>query len=76
MPGHWEGDMVSGSSNSHIGTLVERSTRCVRLVELVELENKTTDCVIAALTATVQQLPDQLKQSLTWDRGPETGKHE
>lgn len=71
--GHWEGDMVSGSIHSHIATLVERSSRCVRLVEL---EHKTPDCVIAALTATVQQLPDQLKQSLTWDRGPETGRHE
>jgi len=72
VPGHWEGDMVSGSSNSHIGTLVERSTR---YVQLVKLENKTTDCVIAALTATVQQLPEQLKQSLTWDRGLEMAKH-
>ena len=72
VPGHWEGDMVSGSSNSHIGTLVERSTR---YVQLVKLENKTTDCVIAALTATVQQLPEQLKQSLTWERGLEMAKH-
>ncbi len=71
--GHWEGDMVSGSMNSHIAALVERSTRCVRLVEL---EHKTTDRVIAAPTATVQQLPNQLKQSLTCDRGPETGRHE
>lgn len=54
--------MVSGSIHGHIATLAERSSRCVRLVEL---ENKTPDCVIAALTATFQQLPDQLKQSLT-----------
>jgi IS30 family transposase len=72
VPGHWEGDMVSGSANSHIGTLVERSSR---FVQLVKLENKTTDCVIAALTAKVQELPDQLKQSLTWDRGLEMAKH-
>jgi len=57
VPGHWEGDMVSGSGNSHIGTLVERSSRFV-------------------LTATVQQLPVQLKQSLTWDRGLEMAKHQ
>ena len=65
--------MVSGSIHSHIATLAERSSRCVRLVELA---NKTPDYVIAALTATFQQLPDQLKQSLTWDRGPESGRHE
>ena len=72
VPGHWEGDMVSGSANSHIGTLVERSSR---FVQLVKLQNKTTDCVIAALTEKVQQLPEQLKQSLTWDRGLEMAKH-
>lgn len=72
VPGHWEGDMVSGSGNSHIGTLVERSSR---FVQLVKLQNKTTDCVIAALTAKVQELPEQLKQSLTWDRGLEMAKH-
>jgi len=72
VPGHWEGDMVSGSGNSHVGTLVERSSR---FVQLVKLENKTTDCVIAALTAKVQELPEQLKQPLTWDRGLEMAKH-
>ena len=72
VPGHWEVDMVSGSGNSHVGTLVERSSR---FVQLVKLENKTTDCVIAALTAKVQELPEQLKQPLTWDRGLEMAKH-
>ena len=72
VPGHWEGDMVSGSGNTHIGTLVERSSR---FVSLVKLENKTTDCVIAAVTASIQQLPEQLKRSLTWDRGLEMAKH-
>jgi len=72
VPGHWEGDMVSGSGNTHVGTLVERTSR---FVSLVKLENKTTDCVIAAVTASIQVLPEQLKRSLTWDRGLEMAKH-
>jgi len=64
--------MVSGSGNSDIGTLVERSSR---FVQLVKLENKTTDCVIAALTATVQQLPEQLKQVADLGPGLEMTKH-
>ena len=72
VPGHWEGDMVSGSGNTHVATLVERTSR---YVQIVKLENKTTDCVIAALTGRIQMLPEQLKQSLTWDRGLEMAKH-
>jgi IS30 family transposase len=72
VPGHWEGDMVSGAANTHIATLVERSSR---FVLLAKLENKTTDAVVAALTAKVQELPEQLKRSLTWDRGLEMAQH-
>ena len=54
VPGHWEGDMVSGSGNRHIRTWVERSSR---FVQLIKLDNNTTDGVIAVLTAKVQELP-------------------
>ena len=72
VPGHWEGDMLSGSNNSHIATLVERSSR---FVMLVKLENKKTDTVVAAVTGKIQELPEQLKRSLTWDRGLEMAEH-
>lgn len=60
--------MVSGSGKTHVATLVERTSR---YVQTVKLENKTTDCVIAALTGRLQLLPKQRNQSLTWDRGLE-----
>ncbi len=59
VPWHWEGDMASGSGS--------RDARGA--AQIIKLENKTTDCVIAALTAKVQELPEQLKQSLSRDRG-------
>ena len=64
--------MLSGGGNTHIATLVERTSR---FVMLVKLENKTTDAVIGALTTQIQQLPEELKRSLTWDRGLEMAKH-
>ena len=62
----------NGLLNRHVATLVERTSR---FVQIIKLENKTTDCVIAALTARIQDLPGQLKQSLTWDRGMEMAQH-
>lgn len=68
IPGHWEGDLISGSKNTHIAPLVERSSRYVMLVKL---GGKDTVTVIDALINHVQTLPDGLMKSLTWDRGTE-----
>jgi len=72
VPGHWEGDLISGSRNSHIVTLVERHTR---FVMLAKLRSKETNDVVAALTKKMQKLPTELRRSLTWDRGTEMGGH-
>ena len=72
VPGHWEGDLISGSGNSHIVTLVERSTR---FTIMVKLPSKETSVVVAALTKCIKKLPAQLRQSLTWDRGTELASH-
>lgn len=72
VPGHWEGDLISGSRNSHIVTLVERQTRYVMLARV---KNKNTDTVIQALVKQSQKLPNELYKSLTWDRGSEMSGH-
>lgn len=72
MPGHWEGDLITGSSNSHIATLVERQSRFVMLVQVA---GKDTASVVDGLTRQVQQLPDEMRKSLTWDRGTELAQH-
>jgi IS30 family transposase len=72
IPGHWEGDLLAGSGNSHIATLVERHSR---FVILVKVPSKDTATVVAALTRQVRKLPASLKQSLTWDRGLELASH-
>src|ERR1700726_2927867 len=68
IPGHWEGDLIGGTKNSHIATLVERHSR---FVMLVRVSSKDTATVIAALTQNVGKLPATLRRSLTWDRGLE-----
>ena len=72
IPGHWEGDLLSGSGNSHIATLVERHSR---FTILVKVASKDTATVVAALTRQVRKLPASLRRSLTWDRGLEMAKH-
>jgi IS30 family transposase len=68
IPGHWEGDLLSGTGNSHIATLVERHSR---FTILVKVPSKDTATVVDALTRQVRKLPASLRRSLTWDRGLE-----
>jgi IS30 family transposase len=72
IPGHWEGDLIAGSRNSYIATLVERHSRYVLLAKV---PNKDTASVVAALVGQVQHLPRELRRSLTWDRGKELADH-
>ena len=72
VPGHWEGDLLTGGRNSHIATLVERHSR---FVVLVRLASKDTTTVVTALTTAVRTLPAGLMTSLTWDRGRELAAH-
>jgi IS30 family transposase len=72
VPGHWEGDLLFGSSNSQIATLVERQTRYVMLVKTA---GKDTATVVNALIRHAQKLPQELYKSLTWDRGKEMADH-
>ena len=72
IPGHWEGDLLSGSKNSHIVTLVERHSR---FTTLLKVPSKDTEVVVAALTRHARKLSAVLRRSLTWDRGLEMAKH-
>ena len=72
VPGHWEGDLLLGSNNSQIATLVERRTRyCM----LVRVKRKDTETVVDALIKQAHKLPRELYKSLTWDRGSEITDH-
>ncbi len=90
VPGHWEGDLIIGTGRSAIGTLVERSSRSTLLVHLPRLEGWGEKAYVkngpslggygavamnAALTASMTTLPEQLRKSLTWDRGKELSGH-
>jgi IS30 family transposase len=73
VPGHWEGDLIFGSKNSQIATLVERHTRYVLLAKV---DGKDTETVINALIKQAHKLPSELYKSLTWDRGHEMADHQ
>jgi IS30 family transposase len=90
VPGHWEGDLIIGTGRSAIGTVVERSSRSTLLVHLPRLEGWGETPPVkngpslggygavamnAALTASITQLPEQLRKTLTWDRGKELSGH-
>jgi IS30 family transposase len=90
VPGHWEGDLIIGLQRSAIGTLVERTTRFTMLIHLpredgwgIHPRTKNGPALAGygavtmknALAATITTLPEQLRRSLTWDRGKELSQH-
>lgn len=72
IPGHWEGDLIAGSKNTHIATLVERQSR---FTLLVKVSGKDSNTVVSALIRQAKKLPEELRLSLTWDRGTELARH-
>jgi IS30 family transposase len=90
VPGHWEGDLIIGLNKSAIGTLVERTTRYTMLLHLPPMEGHGTIPVVKngpplaghgalavndAIAVQFATLPEQLRQSLTWDQGSEMARH-
>jgi transposase, IS30 family len=73
VPGHWEGDLLLGSGNSALATLVERTSRLTLIIRLPN--GRSSEPVLAALTERIQTLPEQLVRSLTWDQGKEMALH-
>lgn len=72
VPGHWEGDLLMGGARSQIATLVERRSRYVLLVKV---DSKDTQTVTKALARKILELPEELRRTLTWDRGTEMAAH-
>ena len=75
IPGHWEGDLILGStaSSSAIGTLVERTTGFVVLLHL--RDDRTAATLADAMSTKVPEIPENLRRSLTWDQGSEMALH-
>ncbi|MER9001993.1 IS30 family transposase [Mesorhizobium australicum] len=72
IPGHWEGDLLTGANDTNIVTLVERHSRFTMLVKLARRDSAT---VVAALAEKIGTLPQELRRSLTWDQGKEMARH-
>ena len=72
VPGHWEGDLLTGANDTHIATLVERNTR---FTMLVRIPRKDTTTVVAMLAKPSASYPKELRRSLTWDQGKEMHAH-
>lgn len=72
VPGHWEGDLLTGANDTHIATLVERHSRFTMLVKLSKKDSAT---VVAAVATQIGKLPKALQRSLTWDQGKEMARH-
>jgi IS30 family transposase len=72
IPGHWEGDLIAESKNSHIVTLVERHSR---FVMLAKIRDRKSESVVSALIKQAKKLPNELYKSLTLDRGTEFADH-
>ena len=75
VPGHWEGDLISGEHNkSAVGTLVERSSRLTLLLHLPN--GKSAPDVESALKRAMLGLPPAFRRSVTWDQGTEMTTHQ
>jgi IS30 family transposase len=72
IPGHWEGDLLTGANDTHIATLVERHSRFTMLVKVARRDSAT---VVRALAEKIGTLPEELRRSLTWDQGKEMARH-
>lgn len=72
VPGHWEGDLIEGSSNTAVATLVERRSR---FVLLVKVPSKRSADVVPAVARKIRALPAEVKATVTWDRGKEMAQH-
>jgi IS30 family transposase len=90
VPGHWEGNLIIGTNRSAVGTLVERATRFTMLLHLPRLDGwgieprikngpalggYGAEAMKDAIAAAIVGRPDQLRRSLTWDRGKELAQH-
>ncbi len=72
IPGHWEGDLIAGVNQSYVATLALRRSR---FTMLIKVDGRTSQTVVQALAKQVRRLPQELRKTLTWDRGLEMAHH-